>query len=102
MKTLRAWIYDLLTRHFLEGLVLGFLCGFLVSVSAAVWWAQDRSIVRAARWDGASYTSRDTSAFACPAGSWCLGTSVASNVPCTERSTQSAARRVPTSALLAP
>jgi len=50
MKTLRQWTQELMAQQFLDGLIVGFLCGALIT-GAAVRWIQDRSIVRAARAD---------------------------------------------------
>jgi hypothetical protein len=48
MRSLRDWTQAFLAEAFLFGIVVGFVCGSLVTVGAAVWWLQDRAIVRAA------------------------------------------------------
>lgn len=47
-KRLQRWIDDAMTAQFIDGVIVGFLCGSTITASAAVWWAQDRAIVRAA------------------------------------------------------
>ncbi len=49
MQTLRQWTQEMMHRQFLDGLLVGFLCGALVITGIVLFWAQDRSIVRAAK-----------------------------------------------------
>jgi hypothetical protein len=38
VKTLRQWTYELMTQQFVDGVIVGFLCGALITTGAAVWW----------------------------------------------------------------